>query len=192
MRNRWGVGALAGASLIVSCKVSVSAPFPEQPRLSAQVAGTNELSTLALFRTTLQLNDIVALGLPTVGGSARLFCRADSTGVAQTNAAGVPRDLTLSWPAGRCDQTVNQTIAQTFSGSVRLQDLGGPFAALITYTDVRSSITALGSGTRFVVDGSVETRALSATTGRIVLRTRETQEQARLVHRVRACPGSGN
>jgi hypothetical protein len=83
----------------------------------------------------------------------------------------------LSWPAGRCDQTVNQTIAQTFAGSVRLQDLGGPFAALITYADVRSSITALGSGTRFVVDGSVETRALSTTTGRIVLRTRETQEQ---------------
>lgn len=123
----------------------------------------------------LVTNDLKTLGLQSAPGSSFFACTPDSTGVSTTNAAGVPVDLTLTYSAGRCIQELG-AVARATSGSIRIQDLGGRYAARVTYTNFVSGFTTAGIGTRTTVNGAVEIRGLSPTTGKIEQRYTDVQE----------------
>jgi hypothetical protein len=162
--------------LVSACSPSLSDPALSQEESAARSLATTELMALAAARGGLLTGDLVALGIPTASSIPIAgLCRADSTGSGQANAAGVPQDLTLTWPADRC-VSGSGLVARNITGSVRLQDLGGRYAARVTYADYDYTVTFGGGNSRQRVNGVAEIRAVDDTTGRVTLQTTESVE----------------
>jgi hypothetical protein len=73
-------------------------------------------------------------------------CVPDSTGVWELNEHGVPRDLTLTYPPGRCTTNVGPFI-ERYHGVIRIQDPGGGALARITYTGLTRRLSGTASAT---------------------------------------------
>jgi hypothetical protein len=116
------------------------------------VTGTGNLLRFGLNSTTG-----VLLALP---------CAADTTGAKAVNAAGVPVDITLSYPSGRCDGA-SGLIRYAVTGSARIQHLGDPYAFRVTYTNLEVEATSATTRTLSRVSGRVEVRATSDSTLRV-------------------------
>lgn len=88
------------------------------------------------------------------------LCNADSSGSRTVNDAGVPKALVLTFPTGRC--SLGPIITSTLDGEIRIEDLGGPFAARVTHTRLRHALSATLGGVQNTLDGIVELRASDA------------------------------
>ncbi len=192
MKWQVAVGVVAAAAAGACEAASPTDPTARQRAAFVESIAVTELTTLVTSRPHNRIQPLISIGLPTPGFISPSFlgCRADSTGIATSNSTGVPQDLTLTWPAGRCLQVTGGTVSQTFSGTIRIQDLGGRYATRVSYANVESTLSGLGAGSRSTLDGIVESRALDATNGRLLLQTRDRQEtgtpsSANIVHRAR-------
>ncbi len=116
------------------------------------VSGTGNLLRFGLNSTTG-----VLLALP---------CAADTTGVKTVNAAGVPGDVTLTYPPGRCDAS-SGLVRYSVTGSARIQHLADPYTFRVTYTDLEVEAATSTTRTLARVNGRVEVRATNDSTLRI-------------------------
>lgn len=162
------VRIMACMSWLASCSLE-SGFDPDTSRATSLVQ--LELIQLASAYRAPSWVDMVKNGLPfNVSGFMTTGCYGDSTGVKTLNAAGVPRDLMLTFPASRCSQNAGGA-SITVSGSARIEDLGGELAFRVTYTDLRLALSVATGGSDTRINGSYELRKTSATTLLITNRT---------------------
>ena len=154
---RWLAPALG--ALLTGCSLDVGRP--EAPEFDADlIAEVTRL--LREVREAPSVADLTRFGLPGDVGVLQLACFPVVSGDTTRNASRVPLDQVQSWPIGRCTRSDVQV--RSFSGSVRVQDLGGRFSARVTH----GVSGVLGRGAVDVqVDftGTLEVRAVDDTTG---------------------------
>jgi hypothetical protein len=146
-------GLLAGCSLDVG--------RPEAPEFDGDLLA-EVTRFLRDVREAPSTGDLTRFGLPAEVSVLQLACFPVVSGDTTRNASRVPADQLHSWPVGRCARADVQV--RSFSGNVRVQDLGGRFAARVTH----GVSGVLGSGLSDVLvdfSGTVEVRALDDTTG---------------------------
>lgn len=114
----------------------------------------------------LRRQSLATSGLTTsTGGLWVDSCRADSSGTAMQNAAGIPMDLVLTFPEGRCGTTTFSTSSLT--GGIRITALDGGVGARVTYLGLTYRIKLSLSQVETRVDGAVELRAVNDSTIRV-------------------------
>jgi len=155
MRRSW---CAVGFVFAVACSSSTD---PDRGSVEAQEAVQEELAFVPHDYRLLNLRSLPFFGAP-IAFLPMGLCAPDSTGVSDQNSAGVPRDLTLTWPAGRCVTPV-QGFNDQFVGSIRIEDPGGGLLARLTYTGLRHTFNTSTSETDHTFDGTVELRATSGT-----------------------------
>lgn len=111
-----------------------------------------------------QMRTITSLQAPGFG-TARPPCTPTAIiGGADANNNGVPDDQTTNWSATTCSFLSNG-IATTAAGSVRLQDLGALYGYRLTYTNYIIAATRNDSTSRVTLNGTLEYRYASGTSG---------------------------
>ncbi len=90
-------------------------------------------------------------------------CQADSTGDFSRNALGLARDVTLTYPSDRCSQSIGGVNISTV-GSIRVQDLGGPWSVRVTYQGMLSVLASTQGRTENTLDGWIELHTADDTT----------------------------
>ena len=156
MSRYWRAATFA---LAAACSSSTEA---NQGTPQAQAAVQTELAFVPHDYRLLQLDDLEGFGAP-IGFLPMFGCAPDSTGVSDRNAAGVPHDLTLSFPPGRCVVPA-QGFNDEFVGTIRIQDPGGGLLARLTYTGLRHTFSTSTSTGDHHFDGTIDLQATSATT----------------------------
>ncbi len=118
------------------------------------------------------------------------LCAADTTGAEPRNARGIPARLTLAFPVGRCNRPSSfGGGGRLLEGTIRIEDLGGSYAARVTY-DRMVSISSTGvSRTEVRADGYVEVRELDDSTADVLRQLNETQEVSRANGTIRTTRG---
>lgn len=169
-----------GASLVASAAgCSLDVGRPEDPEFDADlIAEVTRL--LRDVREAPSSADLTRFGLPTEVNALQQACFPQVTGDTTRNANRVPVDQVHSWPGGGCSRPEVQVRA--FSGSVRVQDLGGRFAARVTHA-VNGVIGTGVSDVQVAFSGTVDVRSLDDTTG-------EARVQRRLVEQVASQSGT--
>jgi hypothetical protein len=104
------------------------------------------------------------LGRSWIGAMAA--CGADSTGVPDADANGVPEDLTLHWSASRC-----RVPASTLEGSVRIMDVGGRagWAARVAYDSLTHTAEAGAFRRRETLSGTADVRLVARETVEVIV-----------------------
>ena len=114
----------------------------------------------------LRRQSLAMSGLTTsTGGLWVESCRADSSGTTTLNEAGIPLDLVLTFPEGRCGTATFGP--STMTGGIRITALDGAVGARVTYLSLTHRITLSLSRVETRVDGVVELRALDDSTIRV-------------------------
>ena len=156
----------AALCLMAACDAHVPTKAPEPLTFTTDsIALVFELATLgfehAPLLDTLALESIAFKTLPALIPS---LCVPDSTGTSDRNGNGIPEDLYLTFPAARCiKSTFFPSRRQRLQGQIRIQDLGGRWGALVTYTDLLYS-SMRSDSTAVTVSGTVELRQTTDTT----------------------------
>ncbi|MBL8982258.1 MAG: hypothetical protein JNL26_08735 [Gemmatimonadetes bacterium] len=165
------VGVVAGCSLDVG--------QPDDPEFDADlIAEVTRL--LRDVREAPSSGDLTRFGLPPEVSALQQACFPQVTGDTTRNANRVPVDQVNRWPGGGCSRPEVQVRA--FSGSVRVQDLGGRFAARVTHA-VNGVIGTGLADVQVDFSGTVEVRSVDDTTG-------EARVQRRLVAQVASQSGN--
>lgn len=151
--------APALGALLSGCSLDVGRPAP--PEFDADlIAEVTRL--LREVREAPTVADLTRFGLPGDVSVLQLACFPVVSGDTTRNANRVPVDQVNAWPAGRCTRSDVQVRA--FSGSVRVQDLGGRFAARVTH-GVSGVLGRGGSDVQVDFNGTLDVRAVDDTTG---------------------------
>jgi len=95
--------------------------------------------------------------LPAYGRNAPPCTPISTTGGTDSNNNGIPDDRTVQYTGASCTYTSNGA-ANTVSGSIRTQDIGGLYAFRVTYNNLVLTATKGDSVVRSTVSGSFEYR----------------------------------
>lgn len=174
---RWLAGGAFSVAVTAGCSLDVGQP--DAPEFDADlIAEVTRL--LRDVREAPSGADLTRFGLPAEVSALQLACFPQVTGDTTRNPNRVPVDQVNSWPGGGCSRPAVQVRA--FSGSIRVQDLGGRFAARITHA-VNGVIGTGLADVQVDFSGTLDVRSVDDTTG-------EARVQRRLVEQVASQSGT--